>query len=54
MSEPLKVTGLIMTGVLCFGFAVMGEPIWAKTFGGLFGAILGLPVIGAGIQKLVR
>ena len=25
MNEPTKVVGLIMTGLLCFGFALMGE-----------------------------
>jgi len=54
MSEAVKVAGICMSGVLCFAFAAIGEPIWAKTFGSVFGALIGLPVIGKGIQKLTK
>ena len=52
MSEPVKVAGICISGVCCFACAAIGEMEMAYAFGGVFGALLGFPMIGKGIKKL--
>jgi len=54
MNDSVKVTGICISG-LCFCVSLaLGEPVIAKTFFGIFCAILGLPFVGKGIQKLAK
>ena len=51
--------GKIVAGMCCsmVGFVVsimMGEEVLAKTFFSVFCAHLGLPIVGAGLKKLVK
>ena len=54
MSDAVKVAGLCVSGVLCFVFIAIGERELGYAFISVFGALLGFPVIGKGIQKLVK
>lgn len=64
MDDALKLAGLIVSGVLCFGFATIGICFgfpalvpFAYAFGGVFGTILGIPIfsaVGRAIKKLAK
>ena len=54
MSDTVKVAGLCISGLLSFAFAAIGEMQLCYSFAGVFGAILGLPIIARGIQKLSK
>lgn len=57
--EPIvKVAGLVMSGLLSLGFALIGEMELCYSFGGIFSLIIGGPPVGHGIKsgvlKLLR
>lgn len=54
MSDAIKVTGICVSGILCFAFVAIGEMELGYSFAGVFGALLGFPVIGKGLQKLIK
>lgn len=61
MSEPVKVTGIITSGICCVILAVVGEiegsnilMNMAYSFGGVFGAFFGFPFAGKAVSKLVK
>jgi len=64
MSDAVKVAGLCVSGVVCFGFAVIGIAYdypelmpFAYGFGSAFGTLLGIPVlqgIGRAIKKIAE
>jgi hypothetical protein len=54
MSDPVKVAGICMSGLGAICFAALGQMELCYSFAGVFGAILGFPIIGQGIQKLVK
>ena len=54
MSDAIKVAGICVSGVCALGFAAIGEMNFAYAFGGVFGALLGFPILGKGVQKIVK
>lgn len=54
MNDAVKVAGLIGSAGVCIVALALGEMNFAMSFGSLFGAILGLPVLGQGVKKLFR
>jgi len=52
MDIAVKVTGLVMSGLLSLGFALIGEMELCYSFGGIFTLIIGGPPIGSRIKKL--
>ena len=61
MSDSIKAVALIVSGLVSFGFGVVGAIYDLQilldlcySFGGLFGALLGFPIIARGIQKLAK
>ena len=61
MSDSVRVVALIVSGLVSFGFGVVGAIYGLQilldlcySFGGLFGALLGLPIVARGIQKLAK
>ena len=50
----IRITGLVGATAICIVALALGEMNFAYSFGGLFGAILGLPFAGSAIKKLVR
>ena len=60
MSEAVKVAGIIISGLVCFGFATIGvmedKPVlmnFAYSFGGVFGMLLGIPIFGK-INNIIK
>ena len=60
MSDSVKVVGIIISGLVCFGFATIGvmedKPVllnFAYSFGGIFGVLLGIPIFGK-INKAIK
>jgi len=54
MNDSVKVAGLCCSAVCFVVSLVVNEMNLAYAFAGVFGAILGLPVIGKGISKLAK
>jgi hypothetical protein len=54
MSDAVKVAGICCSAVASISFALMGQMELCYSFAGVFGALLGLPIIAKGIQKLVK
>ena len=61
MSDSIKAVTLIVSGLVCFGFGVVGAIYELKilldlcySFGGVFGALIGFPIVAKGIQKLAK
>jgi len=54
MSDAVKVAGLCCSAVCSVVFALIGQMELCYGFTGVFGALLGFPVIGKGIQKLSK
>lgn len=54
MSDAVKVAGVCCSAVICGVSLLIGEMEFAYASGGLFAMLLGLPVMGKGIQKLSK
>jgi len=54
MNDAVKVAGLCCSAVICVVALALGEMNFAYSAGGIFAGILGLPIVGNGIKKLVR
>jgi len=54
MSDPIKVTGMICSMIGFVVCLVLGQDVLSKTFFSIFCALIGLPVVGKGLQKLVK
>ena len=61
MSDNIKAVAVITSGLVCFGFGVVGAIYEQEilmnlcyAFGSVFGALIGFPIIGRAIQKLAK
>ncbi len=54
MDPIVKVAGLVSSAGICMVSLILGEMNFAYSFGGIFAAILGLPIMGQGIRKLAK
>ena len=54
MDPIVKVAGLVSAAGICMVSLILGEMDFAYTSGGIFAAILGLPIVGQGIRKLAK
>ena len=54
MSDSVKVAGLFGSMMVCMAALYLGEVEFAYGSASMFGAILGLPVIGRTLQKIFR
>lgn len=54
MSDSVKVMGLAGSTIICVVSLVLGEMNFAYGAASMFGALLGLPPMGRGLQKLFK
>jgi len=54
MSDAIKVAGICCSMVASVSFALIGQMELCYSFAGVFGALLGFPIIARGIQKLTK
>jgi len=54
MNDSVKVAGICCSTLGAIAFAALGLMELCYAFAGVFGALLGFPVIGKGIQKLFK
>jgi|GEM_PF-4046938 len=54
MSDSVKVMGLFGSMMICLAALYLGLMEFAYGAASMFGAILGLPVMGRGLQKLFK
>lgn len=54
MNDAVKVVGICCSTVICTISLVVGEMEFAYASGGIIPLILGLPVVGQGLRKLVK
>jgi len=54
MNDSVKVMGLAGSTIICVVALVLGEMNFAYGAASMFGALLGLPPIGRGLQKLFK
>ena len=54
MSEPVKVAGICMSGLGAIAFGALGLMELCYSFAGVFGALLGFPIAGRGIAKMIK